>query len=408
MFSERTRGVLLILLLVALLLRQGLVILLFGLMGLAIGAALLWGRWALRRLSYERTVSAPRAFVGDEVTLTQRVVNAKLLWIPSLRIDETIPADLDLIDQRLLAHPKRNLATLRRWATLRPYEALIWTARVRCPRRGYFRFGPTHLEATDTFGIHTRTLDDDRWTSLVVYPELIAVPDLGLRARHPIGEARAPRQLLTDPSRTIGIRDYRRDDPFKAIHWGATARRGELQTRIFEPTTSLQVVILLNIDTFEYYWEGMRYDLVEPMISAAATVATQAAESRLSVGLYSNGTLGDGGNMVRVVPGRSPSQLALILESLAKMTAYSALAFPAMLQRIGATIDHGTTIVLISAVASESITTALLQLSRGRRIVWLYTGDESTPSVPGVEVVPLSLAAARWARSDQPIGARPS
>jgi len=398
MLKREARWLLIVLLIVALLLRQGLIVLLLGLIGLALVITQLWARWAFRRVEYQRMFSSDRAFVGDEVQFMQRIANAKLLGLPSLHISDDVPTKLELVDGRLLPHTQPYRGVLRRWIALRPYEAVTWSTTIRCRERGYYAFGPAHLEVSDAFGLETRELDLPERQHLLVYPQLIVLPNLHLRAQHPIGDARTPRQLLTDLARTMGVRDYRRDDPLKAIHWGATAKRGELQTRIYEPTTSLDVAIVLDLDTFEYYWEGIRYDLIEYMISAAATVATTAAHDRLRFGLYSNGAPADSGQLVRMPPSRSPAQLPLALEMLAKLVPHSVTSMPNLLRRIGPELSWGATIVLISAVASTDVQTALLRL-KGRRIVWLYANEDRPPEVPGIEVVPLSLDTHQW--SDQ-------
>lgn len=391
------RSLLLVLLLVAVALRQGLAVLLLGLLLVALGLAAAWGRWAWRRVSYSRALSAEHAFVGDEIVLTQRIENGKLLALPNVRIDETIPAALQWSSLHVFPHPRTDLRIVRRWAALRPYEALSWTATLLCTRRGAYRFGPTHLRASDALGLHERELDLTDQTQLVVYPQLITLPPLRLQARQPMGDTRANRRAITDPSRTVGVRDYHRDDPFNAIHWGATARRGELQTRLFEPTTNLSLAIMLDLDTFEYYWEGVRYDLVEQMISAAATIAADAAAARLTFGLYSNGALADSGQLVRIPPNRSPAQLSIVLDTLGRLSPHSVARMGDLLLRLGPTLEWGSTIVLISAVPSEAHQRALLRLTRGRRIIWLYGGDAPAPTVPGVEVVPWLRADDRWA-----------
>ncbi|PLS80926.1 MAG: DUF58 domain-containing protein [Chloroflexi bacterium] len=394
------RGLLIVLIVFALLLRQGLAVMLLGLPALTLLLAELWSRWALRRIAYERSLSSERALVGDEITLTLRIANRKLLGLPSLVIDELVPDQLDYGAQRLLPHTLLNTKLLRRSTSLRPYEAVSWQIKLRCTKRGLFTFGPAHLTATDAFGLVTRELELAQRTRLLVYPELVKLPNLRLRAQHPVGERRAPRQLLTDPARTIGVRDYRRDDPLKAVHWGATARRGELQTRIFEPTTNLDIAIVLNLDTFEHYWEGVRYDQIEYMISVAAAVASEAAGQGLGFGLYTNGAPADQGQLVRIPPDRSPAQLPLVLEVLAKLVPYAVTPFPNVLRRLGPAMTWGTTIVFISAVPSEALQIALLRLQQQRgRIVWLYAGEGAVPHVPGIEVVPLQTNAVWGQRS---------
>ena len=43
---------------------------------------------------------------------------------------------------------------------------------------------------------------------------------------------------LEDPIRIAGARDYRPGDPLKRMHWKATARTGELQVRLVDPSTT--------------------------------------------------------------------------------------------------------------------------------------------------------------------------
>ncbi|HZG65987.1 MAG TPA: DUF58 domain-containing protein, partial [Herpetosiphonaceae bacterium] len=208
-----------------------------------------------------------------------------------------------------------------------------------------------------------------------------------LDPRHPLGELRAPQQLLSDPARTIGVRDYQRGDPFKAIHWSATARRGQLQSRVYEPTTSLEIAIALDIDTFEQYWEGIQPELAERMISVAATVANAASAGCWSLGLYANCVPANSDQIVHIVPSRSPAQLPLVMDTLAKVVPYSIGPMPQILRRLGPTLPWGTTLLVISAIGSPAMQQVLLRLAeRGRRVLWLYCGSQEPPRIPGVDM----------------------
>src|ERR1041384_5827228 len=94
MFNRNTIGSLILLLLLAIIARQGLLVLLLTLVLLATGMAALWSRWALRRVFYDRQLSHTRAFVGDEVELTIRIENRKLLPLPSLQVRERVSTAL--------------------------------------------------------------------------------------------------------------------------------------------------------------------------------------------------------------------------------------------------------------------------------------------------------------------------
>ncbi len=373
--------------LLALLAGQATLALLLGLILLALAVARLWSALVLRRVSYERTLTPDHAFVGDRVDLHVQLRNPKLLGIPSLRIFDIVSARLDMRGVKLVPHTQPGTRMMERFTSLRPFEAVGWHVGVDCKERGCYFFGPARLEATDPWGLYAAETESDRRTALIVYPALLPIEELGLQLRHPLGDVRTQRQLLTDPSRTVGVRDYERDDPFKAIHWGATARRGELQTRIYEPTTSLEAAVVLDVDTFEQYWEGIQPELVERMISVTATVATVASAERWSFGLYANCATVGGDQFVHIAPSRSPAQLPLVLETLAKAVPFSLTPMPQLLRRLGPRLPWGTTLVVVSAVPSEAMQQVLLRLAeRGRHILWLYCGSEHAPKVPRVDV----------------------
>jgi uncharacterized protein (DUF58 family) len=386
MYRRSTAYLLIMLLVLALLFRQPLMALLCLLLLLAGGIAMLWNRWALARVSYQASFSAPRAFIGDQLELHLQVINRKPLPIAMLRVRELIPPGLaaltDLVDRDF--HGRQ---VLRRSTSLRWYEAISWRYQLRCEARGAYRLGPATLDAGDPFGFFRITRDEPRHARLIVYPDPLPLTELGLPATRPIGSLRA-HSLLRDPLRTVGMRDYHPDDPLKDVHWGATARTGNLQTRVYEPSTDRSLAIFLDLDTFERYWEGIDPAMVEHLISATTTLARAAAQEGYGFGLYANGAPAEQERMVRLPPSNSPTQIERVLETLAGLTAYSVTPMPRLLISSVGDLPWGATVLLVSAVASEATRIALLTLrDRGRQIVWLYFGADQTPSIPGVRVI---------------------
>ena len=385
MFSRTTLQGLASLLILSLLLGQGLLALVCALLLLTEGVAWLWDRWSLVRVCYERELSCARAFPDDEIELAIRIANRKPLPLAVLDVRDVIPSGLTIAGPDLgLDRDGRQL--LHRSTSLGWYEALTWRYRVRCLARGAYRFGPAQIESGDPFGFYRSVRQFAQRTSLVVYPRLLPLEELGLPPRHPLGEVRA-RQLIRDPLRTIGVRDYHPDDPLKDVHWTATARTGSLQTRVYEPTTSLELAIFLDLDTFERYWEGIDEAQVERLISAAATVATLGLEAGDAVGLYVNGAPAQFEQLVRLPPGRSPNQHEQIMETLARLTPISITPIARVLHVSASDLPWGATLLLISAIAPESTRAALLrQRERGHNVAWLYLGEDTPPALPGVLV----------------------
>ena len=385
MFRRSTIQGLVVLLALSLVTGQGLLALMCILLLLTSAMARLWDRWSLLRVDYGRELSQLRAFPGDEVELAIRISNRKPLPLVALVVRDIVPANLEIVDHdRRLDTEGRQV--INRVTSLRWYESIVWRYRLRCNARGAYRLGPAQLEGGDPFGFYRTLKDIPERASLIVYPRLLPLEELGLPPRHPLGELRA-RALIRDPLRTVGVRDYHPEDPLKDVHWTATARTGTLQTRIYESTTSREVAIFLDLDSFERYWQGIDEAQVERLISAAATLAKAGLEDGFAVGLYVNGAPAEFEQFVRLPPGRSPAQLELIMETLARLTPYSVAPMARLLRTTTTDLPWGATILLLSAIAPESTRAALLrQRERGRDVAWLYLGEDAPPAVPGILV----------------------
>ena len=385
MFSRNTIQGLSVLLVLALLAGQGLLALICLLLLLTAGMTRLWDRWSLVRVSYQRELSQRRAFPDDEVELVIRIANRKPLPLVALEMRDLVPSALQVSghDSQTDIEGRQILS---RSASVRWYESIVFRYRLRCTARGAYRLGPAQIEAGDPFGFYRTVMEVPDRTSLIVFPRLLPLEELGLPPRHPLGDLRA-RQLIRDPLRTIGVRDYHPDDPLKQVHWSATARTGALQTRIYEPTTAREVAIFLDLDSFERYWQGIDEEQVERLISAAATVAQAWLADGYAVGLYVNGAPYEFEHFVRLPPGRSPAQLEQIMETLARLTPYSVTPMARLLRVATADLALGATLLLISAIAPEGTRAALLrQREHGRDVAWLYLGEDAPPVLPGILV----------------------
>jgi uncharacterized protein (DUF58 family) len=385
MFQRASIAVLTLILVLAVATRQTGLALICALLLVAAGIAQLWTRWALARVSYERGLSQPMAFPDDEVELTIKVTNRKLLPLASLQFFDRLPAAL-AINAGVIYSGSRHAQLLQRRTSLRWYESVVWRYTLRPKARGAYRIGPVQLTSGDPFGLSSTEKELEIFSSLLVYPRLVSLPELGMPTRNPIGDTRAP-SLLRDPMRTIGVRDYAPSDPLKDVHWAATARTGSLQTRVYEPTTSRTLAIFLDLDTFEFYYQGMDPELVEHMISAAATLTRTGLDEGYAVGFYANSAPAEHEHMARLPASRSPAQLGQIMETLARLTAYSITTIGRLLTLTAGELNPGTTILLIGAVNSDATKAALLRMRElGYRVVWLYMGDGETPQVPGITI----------------------
>lgn len=159
---------------------------------------------------------------------------------------------------------------------------------IECDTRGYYQLGPTLLETGDLFGLHRRHRIVAKPFFLMVLPKVVPLPKYDFASQRPIGEVNVARRLFEDPTRNAGVRPYQVGDPLQRVHWRATARTGELQCRVFEPTTLAGASILVDFhkDGFHLRGEPFRSDLVA---TTACSIAYAVAMLNQQIGLASNG-----------------------------------------------------------------------------------------------------------------------
>jgi uncharacterized protein (DUF58 family) len=223
---------------------------------------------------------------------------------------------------------------------------------------------------------------------ITVFPSLLPTAALDLPADNPFGDQKSRRRLYEDPNRPMGIREYHPEDGFRRVHWPATARTGQLQVKVYQPTSAQVLVLCLNVSTFARHWEGIYPALLEHLISLTATLASQGVESGYRVGLISNGCLSNSDQPFRIPPGRSPKQLAHLLTALAGATAITVAPFERFLLREAPGVPYGSTLAIISAVTSPALAETLIQLKRHeRRLLLISLAEEPPPAIPGVRCI---------------------
>lgn len=387
--APRLIGAAIILFVLAAILRQPLVALLAIAVALTIGVALLWRRYGLRAVRYQRRFSRSRAFPDEEVVLEIVVENAKLLPLPWLEVQDEFPNALTFPDVSLDPSPKPKVGVFRTFFSARPYERVRRRYRVICTARGYHRFGPVQVKTGDVFGLVTRRDDLEVVDYLIVYPRLLPVTAFGLPAKDPFGDQRPVKPLLEDPLRFAGVRPYAPGDQPRRVHWRATARTGALQSKQFEPSATPTLAIFLDVNTFEHFWQGIDPQALELAISAAASIAAHGLEERRQVGLYVNSPLAGGERFVRLAPSRHPAQLGRILEALALLIPYTGYRVEALIGSEARRLPWGATVVVVTGYVTDELENTLAGLRRaGHAIALLAFGDRppGLPNRPGFNV----------------------
>lgn len=349
----------------------------------AVGAVIIASRWVTRQwadhLKGERNCDRTTAEIGEVVTVMNHVSNTGKIPVAWCLIEDLLPAEA------LFWKPPRLEVVGKRISLMRlgRQEKKQLMYQLRCNRRGYYQIGPLVMETGDFFGLHRRFRVVSEPNYVMVLPKTIPLDGYEVASRRPIGEVKMSYRIYEDPTRIAGIRRYQMGDPLNRVHWRATARTGQLHSKVYEPSTIAGATILLDFHQggYDEAHEPYRSELG---ITTAASIANAVYQMGQQIGLISNGR--DAVDRIReegwdadartrdeakksvamkttsdrlrpiVVPTRKGSeQLMSILEALARLEITDGLDFSQMILETGPRIPREATVIaIVSRVTADT------------------------------------------------------
>ena len=254
----------------------------YCLVAIFIAARYVTSRWS-GHLVATRTVSATKAKIGDVVEVVIALQNEDNWPITWMLVEDLLPLKVRTLKMPLTVNGQR-VAVM----DFKGKEQQELRYELVCDRRGYFQIGPTVIETGDMFGFNRRFKLVTEPAYLMVYPKVVSLGGYDIASRRPIGEVVMTNRLFEDPTRIAGVRDYQPGDSLNRIHWKKTASTGQLQSKIYEPSSMAGATLLVdfNVDSFDAKQEPVRSELA---ITAAASIAAALCEMGQQIGLISNG-----------------------------------------------------------------------------------------------------------------------
>lgn len=391
MFSEFWILIAGILVFIGLVASQGLFLVVGAIVIIITLAARLWDKYSFSRVVHGRIISRNRAFIGDTLEYSVTLSNDKILPLIWVDILDPFPNGLELAGGTLRGNHLDGNRHHSITTSLLPYQKVSWKYSLKCNARGYHRIGPVRLRSGDIFGFTSGETYLSSMGHVLVYPRIIDLDELVFPAQHPLGGTKGQRPLNQDTSRFLGQRDYQPTDPMKYIHWKATARKGSLQTKVFDPVVSLNVLIAMNGSTNQYPWQGSNRAFFERTVTAAASVASYCDQRGYSFGLASNAVSSYSSKWLSVPLGASPSQLTQVLDGLARAAPYVVTSLADVIRGERDTLPDGATVVLVTPVVASALVQEVAEIrDRGYKMLALYTGDGAPemdlPGVPWIHV----------------------
>jgi uncharacterized protein (DUF58 family) len=312
--------------------------------GALAAAAIAWTRLAWRGVEVTARFRPARAFAGEPVRLEVRITNAKRFPLPYVVVRALLPPGLRAAEEEgpaALRGFERRFALGRRSETTLhlPVEALhrgeYWLEKVVVDLADPFRLAPLFREAVPE-------------ADLIVLPEpRVSVP-VDVRRRLPFGRPAPAARMFEDRERFAGVRPYEPGDPLNRVHWKLSGHSGLIQVKLFEPTRSAEVLLVLDLAVGEPFWDSIYPEIAEDTIGWASFIARDAIESGWRVSLAANTHLSRGRGPLRVRARQAANHEAAVFASLARMPADPTADAGPVLREASRGLAPGASVVLIS------------------------------------------------------------
>jgi uncharacterized protein (DUF58 family) len=309
--------------------------LLFGVFGLMIGILLISGiisRMVLRRLTIHRLLPE-LAVVGHATTVAYEFQNDKRFW-PSLSV---CLAELDGAEAFTRQPQSYMLHAAARMTATVPVEVLP-------KRRGLHELNRYQISTSFPFGFIKRAVERRQKDTMLVYPAIGQVdPRLMAMCRSADNAGATMRPRRGGQDEFYGVKEYRTGENPRWIYWRRSARTGVLVSK--EMTQVSPPRLLLAIDNFvdpsartlEAHAD------IERAIAMAASVASQALEDGMSVGL-----LVWSGQWSTIAPARGKRHRRDVLAVLARLPMNTTMRTQALLDASRESAERGVTPVLVT------------------------------------------------------------
>lgn len=189
---------------------------------------------------------------------------------------------------------------------------------VRSDVRGRYVVGPLSVRLGDPFGLIELSRTFTSTTSLVVVPKVVPLPPIPLSGAWTGSGDNRPRAFASGSAEDVTVREYRRGDDLRRVHWRSSAHVGELMVRREEQPWQSRATLFLDNRRLAHRGRGAASSL-EHAVSAAASVAVHLVRRGFVVRLVTaDGDEQDGSWHER---GSTAGETAPLLESLAVVQA---------------------------------------------------------------------------------------
>ncbi|HLN78251.1 MAG TPA: DUF58 domain-containing protein [Nocardioidaceae bacterium] len=343
------------------------------------------------RLGLVRSVTPTQVTAGNEARVQLDLTNDGRMPTGLLLLEDQLPYVLGtrprFVVDRMSPGRRRNVGYV-----------------VRSDVRGKFTIGPLAVRLSDPFGLVELNRTFSSTTPLVVVPRVVPLPPIPLSGAWTGSGDNRPRAFATGSAEDVTVREYRRGDDLRRVHWRSSARVGELMVRREEQPWQSRATLFLDNRTHCHRGRGAASSF-EHAVSAAASVAVHLVQRGFTVRLVTASGDEQGGSWHER---GGAGDIAPLLESLAVVSQSSRAALDTRwLEDPG----HSGLLVAVVGAVGDHDKAAFTRMRHTAATTMAIALDVDTwlgpPAGPAVRVEAPGVAWLR-ARGWQTVGATPT
>jgi uncharacterized protein (DUF58 family) len=211
------------------------------------------------RLALVRTVNPQLVTAGQPVRVNLSLTNEGRTPSGVLRLEDHVPYVLGTRPRFVLEGIGQG------WRRHVTYH-------VRSDVRGQFDIGPMSVRVSDPFGLVELGRAFQTTVPLTVTPRTVPLPQIPLGGAWTGSGDNRPRAFATGSAEDVTVREYRRGDDLRRVHWRSSARVGELMVRREEQPWQSRATLFLDNRLRVHRGQGIASSL-EAAVSTAASIA---------------------------------------------------------------------------------------------------------------------------------------
>lgn len=330
-----------------------------------------WPHWLVKRLSVTR-IGPQRAEEGETIHFHVEVRNQG--WLPRFMVEAVDCLPFIGAARGTAGTDEKTLGVV---AYIGGNAARSFDVPVLCEKRGFYQLGPVGLASSFPLGLaEARRHTNGGVQTLTIYPDIFSIVALPLSGTP--SEIHRGGFLLPEGAGAAefsGLREYRRGDNPRHVHWPTTARLNELMVKEFEPLASASLYLALDLSADANVGQG-RHSSFEYAVRIAASIARYATNNNMPICLS-----GEGARSLAIGLGTGEAHFRGLLDALAVVDADGAIPYAKALQDVAMRCRHGQTVVVFLSEpetrASDTIQAIALLRARGANVLAVAFERES-------------------------------